>query len=70
VAPKAPKQRRGLTVLAGLVLVTGVGALVFRDEVRHTIVGAERCGRVAITLGLNIREYAYHCGLNVLQTCC
>jgi len=54
--PGQKKRRKILFAAAGGAL--GVSALAFGDDVRHAYEAAERSGRVAGTLFVNINEYA------------
>jgi len=50
-------KRRGKILFAAAGGALGVSALAFGDDVRHAYEAAERSGRVASTLFVNINEY-------------
>jgi len=52
------QKKRGKILFAAAGGALGVSALAFGDDVRHAYEAAERSGRVAGTLFVNINEYA------------
>ncbi|KAI5210330.1 hypothetical protein AUEXF2481DRAFT_35024 [Aureobasidium subglaciale EXF-2481] len=53
---KAPKSRKRLYVLGGIV-VAATGAVAVSDDARYIWIAAQRTGRVVSTLALNINDY-------------
>lgn len=62
-----PKRRRNL-VLAAAGGATGIGALAFTDDIRHSYQAVERTGRVVGTLAVCINEYVH--GLSTRPDMC
>ncbi|KAF2210038.1 hypothetical protein CERZMDRAFT_113501 [Cercospora zeae-maydis SCOH1-5] len=52
-----PRGRRRVAIGATIIFLTGCAALAFSEEARHVYVGAQRTGRVAVCLFLNIQDY-------------
>jgi aarF domain-containing kinase len=53
------KERRRVAIAVTVLFLLGSGALAFSAEARHVYIAGERCGRVATTLYLNIRDYLH-----------
>lgn len=53
------KERRRVAIGVTLLFLLGSGALAFSEQARHTYIAGERCGRVVVTLYLNIRDYLH-----------
>ncbi|CZT16971.1 related to bacterial aminoglycoside acetyltransferase regulators [Ramularia collo-cygni] len=53
------KERRRVAIGVTALFLLGSGALAFSSEARHIYIAAERCGRVVVTLYLNIRDYLH-----------
>ncbi|GIZ44516.1 hypothetical protein CKM354_000771200 [Cercospora kikuchii] len=52
-----PRERRRVAIAATIIFLTGCAALAFSEQARHVYIGAQRTGRVAVCLFLNIQDY-------------
>lgn len=51
------RERRKVAITTTAIFVAGAGALAFSEQARFAYIAAERSGRVAVTLGLCVRDY-------------